>query len=155
MSMLAGMSICLPPLPGWTDPDLWLDGLTAPPQPVPDAARPVAGSLVRVLAEVLMGQRSPEQLGEWLHPDQIARLTTLVRQLRGVKVRIQRCTLVSTAPERVEGTVLLHCGERRLAAAIRLDERDGRWVCGQLELLLPEGISAPVRPRWDYVRGRA
>lgn len=153
--MLADMSICLSSAPGWADPELWLGHSAPPPHPIPDAARPLAGSLVRVLAEVLMGQRSPEQLGQWLPADQIARLTTLVRLLRGVKVRVQRCTLVSSAPGRVEGTVLFHCGERRLAAAIRLDEQDRRWVCGQLELLLPEGITAPVKPRWDYARGRA
>lgn len=107
-----------------------------------------------------MGHRNPEQLGRWLDALAIVRVATMSQVLRGVQVRLQRCQLVSPLPGRVEAVAVFDCGPRSLAAVLSLTQTDGRWVCREVSLLLPEGAAqhlqrsqSQVRRRSGYARG--
>lgn len=141
--------------PGWCDPVLGLDEAGPPPAPVPRAAQLAASAVVRMLAETLMGHRNPEQLGRWLDPLTIIRVTAFGQCLRDVRIRPQRCRLSSPLPGRVEAVFVLDCGTRCLAVVLSLAETDGRWTCRDLSLLLPEGAARQSQHSQPQVRRRS
>lgn len=136
---------------GWTDPDVQLGASWPPAASVPPQAERAARLLAQVIIEILMGGRSPQQLARWLDDEQLFELASFARPLRGLPVRLQSRRLSPVSPTSVEGLLLIDCGRRHLAAALRLDARADQWKCSQLQILLPQ---AAVRRRSGFSHGR-
>ncbi|MBE2997495.1 hypothetical protein IDM40_02085 [Nocardiopsis sp. HNM0947] len=90
--------------------------------------------LAQQIAEVLVGQRTPESLSP--------ALTVPVReQLRTLRSGLACCTAPrldkvfhqSPAPHQVEASAVVGCRCRRRVFAFRAVTHQGRWVCSQLE----------------------
>jgi hypothetical protein len=127
----------------------------APParrdRPSPGAPRlqpPSAGwpsQFAQVLAETLAGSRPQGQITPWT----TGRARRLIRQLgpmlaAGTAPRVRRVVATRPAPGVVEMTVVVGCGPRIRAIAVRLERQDsrraagrepraGRWVCTAIE----------------------
>ncbi|GHD20045.1 hypothetical protein GCM10007147_11630 [Nocardiopsis kunsanensis] len=106
---------------------------------------PAVCRLAQQIAEVLVGQRTPESLSP--------ALTVPVReQLRALRSSLACCTAPrltrvfhqSPVPRQVEASAVVGCRCRRRVFAFRATVRQGRWVCSQLETDLRP---APGRPR--------
>ncbi|MFI6811292.1 Rv3235 family protein [Nonomuraea sp. NPDC050328] len=103
-----------------------------PPGALPDQRR--LRHLGQALAEVLAGRRPPASLADRLS-DQA------YRELRkaGRMIDTRRPPLVGTPRIQeprdgaVEMCVLVHCGERSHALALRLERRGVQWVCTDFE----------------------
>jgi hypothetical protein len=115
---------------------------------VPDAALPApddpavgnperwAARFAQALVETLAGIRSPAQLAAWttrpVHGlvERRARLAIP----GGPRPRLGRVHLCLPTSEVVEAGLAMHAAGRARALAFRLEARDGRWVCTELEL---------------------
>lgn len=101
----------------------------------------------QVVAEILAGARSPRQLAPWTTErvrDRIILLTQTLAQ--GQKPRIRRIMTSRPAVRVVEMTVVLSCGPRTRALALRLEHlpgrraapgrpaRPARWLCTEIEV---------------------
>ncbi len=102
-----------------------------------------------------MGMRDARQFAALLSPDNRHQFTALARCYHRTPVRLLRCHLVAEEADRVEGVILLDCaGKRLVAAAVCIQERDARWACTHLSILLSPATGS-VTPGSGCVRGRS
>ena len=125
-------------------------GTASPGTPGPGRSRQAAAAwpsqFAQVLAETLAGSRPQGQISPWT-TDQARRL---IRQLRpmlaaGTAPRVRRVLASRPAAGVVEMTVIVGCGPRIRALAVRLEEdgpqragpgrdaKPARWVCTAIE----------------------
>ena len=140
------------------DQDDGASGGTEPPGPSPafSAGRPACGAdpavawsrqFAQVIAEILAGARSPRQLAPWTTERVRDRISLLTQTLTpGQKPRIRRIVTSRPAARVVEMTVVLSCGPRSRALALRLEQlpgrlpapglpaRPARWLCTEIEV---------------------
>jgi hypothetical protein len=101
----------------------------------------------QVVAEILAGARSPRQLAPWTTERVRDRIILLTQSLApGQKPRIRRIMTSRPAARVVEMTVVLSCGPRSRALALRLEHlpgrraapglpaRPARWLCTEIEV---------------------
>ena len=101
----------------------------------------------QVVAEILAGARSPRQLAPWTTERVRDRIILLTQTLApGQKPRIRRIMTSRPAVRVVEMTVVLSCGPRTRALALRLEHlpgrraapgrpaRSARWLCTEIEV---------------------
>ena len=101
----------------------------------------------QVVAEILAGARSPRQLAPWTTERVRDRIILLTQTLApGHKPRIRRIMTSRPAARVVEMTVVLSCGPRTRALALRLEHlpgrraapgrpaRPARWLCTEIEV---------------------
>jgi hypothetical protein len=111
------------------------------PQPTPRSALPDPGpraaAAVRVLLEVMVGDRPAYQVAEWVSP---ALLTSLERRCpagapRQARRPLLRSLHVSEPAESVaEVAAVISNGPRCRAVALRLEGMDGRWTVTALRV---------------------
>jgi hypothetical protein len=122
----------------------------APPGPGPRPGGPVAATpwpsqFAQVLAETLAGSRSQGQIAPWTTDQARRRIRQLGPMLAaGAAPRVRRVVTSRPAAGVVEMTVIVGCGPKVRALAVRL-ERDGRgghpgrdvraarWICTAVE----------------------
>jgi hypothetical protein len=126
----------------------------APPRPGPQPCGPVTAALwpsqfAQVLAETLAGSRSQGQIAPWTTNQARRRIRQLGPMLAaGAAPRVRRVMTSRPAAGVVEMTVIVGCGPKVRALAVRL-ERDGcrgsrpgrpghdtgaaRWICTAVE----------------------
>jgi len=124
-------------------------GPGAPPRPPGRLQPPAAGwpsQFAQVLAETLAGSRPQGQITPWTTD----RARRLIRQLgpmlaAGTAPRVRRVVATQPAPGVVEMTVVVGCGPRIRAIAVRLERQQSRratpgrdttarrWVCTTIE----------------------
>jgi hypothetical protein len=99
-----------------------------------------------VITEIMAGSRSPRQLAPWTTERVRDRITLLTQTLApGQQPRIRRIVTSRPAARVVEMTVVLSCGPRSRALALRLEQlpgrrpapglpaRPARWLCTEIE----------------------
>jgi hypothetical protein len=140
------------------DQDDGASGGAEPPGPSPafSARQPAHGAdpavawsrqFAQVIAEILAGARSPRQLAPWTTERVRDRISLLTQTLTpGQKPRIRRIVTSRPAARVVEMTVVLSCGSRSRALALRLEQLPGRlpapglparpdrWLCTEIEV---------------------
>lgn len=95
---------------------------------------PAVCRLAQQIAEVLVGQRTPESLSPALTVPVREQLRTLRSSLACCTApRLTRVFHQSPAPRQVEASAVVGCRCRRRVFAFRAAVRKGRWVCSQLE----------------------
>ncbi|HVV30684.1 MAG TPA: Rv3235 family protein [Mycobacteriales bacterium] len=105
-----------------------------PRRELPDP-RPRAAAAVRVLLEVLSGDRPARQVAAWVNLSVLARLEAPVRNLtrRMPRRMLLRSLRVSEPTESVvEVTAVVAAAGRARAVALRLEGLDGRWIVTDL-----------------------
>jgi hypothetical protein len=140
------------------DQDLDTPGSAQPPGPSPafSTGHPARGAdpavawsrqFAQVIAEILAGARSPRQLAPWTTEQVRDRISLLSQTLApGQKPTIRRIVTSRPAACAVEMTVVLSCGPRSRALALRLEQlpgrraapglpaRPARWLCTEIEV---------------------
>jgi len=125
------------------------------PEELPDAAR-WSGWLALALAEAVLGRRPAPQLARWVSAEVLAGLNRRQR-LRPAEAVAARTVLLSGRVQHpgsrsAEASAVLRSGTRVLVLALRLEVRDGQWLCTALEAgLTTSGPRRPPRP--DVQRG--
>jgi hypothetical protein len=132
------------------------DAEPAGPSPACSAGPPARGAdpavawsrqLAQAITEVMSGSRSPRQLAPWTTERVRDRITLLTQTLApGQRPRIRRIVTSRPAARVVEMTVVLSCGPRSRALALRLEQlpgrraapglpgRPARWLCTEIEI---------------------
>ena len=123
----------------------------APPGPGPRHGGPVTATpwpsqFAQVLAETLAGSRSQGQIAPWTSEQARRRIRQLGPMLAaGAAPRVRRVMTSRPAAGVVEMTVIVGCGPKVRALAVRLerdgrrdgrpgrDARDARWICTAVE----------------------
>jgi Family of unknown function (DUF6459) len=110
-------------------------------------ARPaVPGQFAQVLIETLAGTRPPRQLASWTTQRARGRIQRLGPVLSaGPRPRLRRVVTFQPRPDVIEMTLVLSCGPRVRALAVRLEQltprhatigqraRPARWCCTEVE----------------------
>ena len=109
-------------------------------QPVDPELRQLAATLMAALVEVLTGQRSPEQLEQWVEPELLALLEHLRRARRGEGLKLRSVRVQAPHGEAVEVSAHLVQGSASRAAALRVSRRRGRWIATHLAIALRPGV---------------
>lgn len=108
---------------------------------------PAVCRLAQQIAEVLVGQRTPESLSPALTVPVREQLRTLRSSLACCTApRLTRVFHQSPVPLQVEASAVVGCGCRRRVFAFRAAVRQGRWVCSQLETDLRPHSGRPWPP---------
>ena len=106
----------------------------SPRASLPDP-RPRAAAAVRVLLEVLAGDRPARQVSPWVSPKVLAGLEQRRAPGRRARHTLLRSVHVAEPVESVaEVTAVVRSGERFRAVALRLEGRDGRWLVTALRV---------------------
>jgi len=104
------------------------------------------GQFAQVLIETLTGQRPPRQLATWTTQRARNRIQCLGPVLSaGQRPRLRRVIAFRPSPDVIEMTLVLSCGARTRALAVRLEQltprhasigqraRPARWCCTEVE----------------------
>ena len=121
------------------------DPASRPPAPaeavLPDPRRWVA-RLVQAAVEVREGDRPAGQLLRWLTRDvheqlcrEVDARPRLHRRGRPTRAVLRSVRITGPTPGAIEACAVVDTPERARAVALRLEERDGRWVCTALAVL--------------------
>jgi hypothetical protein len=115
--------------------------LVAAPPLVPAAARhgAVGGDdwpqrFARLLLEIIDGSRPARQLADITTSrvrEHLRDITPLLTD--GERPRVARVITTYPAPGVAESTVIVSCGPRTRALALRLERTQGRWICTDAE----------------------
>jgi hypothetical protein len=125
-----------PVLPLTVVPDI-----VAPDQQAVDAElRQLAATLMAALVEVLSGQRSAEQLEQWVEPELLSLVEHLRRARGGQGLKLRSVRVQAPHGEAVEVSAHLMQGTASRAAALRLSLRRGRWIATHLAIALRPGV---------------
>ena len=109
----------------------------------PASRRAAAFTYAQAVVESLGGDRPLTQLVRWttrrvyVDLDRRAQLMRLARPAtrpRTVRPQVRTVHVCQPTPECAEVSVHVRHGERSRAVALRLERRDGRWLCTALEL---------------------
>ena len=119
-----------PTLP-WAVPDS-----VAPQEQVEPALRQVAAAITAAVVEVLSGQRPVSQLERLAHPDLVSLVGHLCRARVGANLRLRSIRVQVPQPNVIEVAAHLRLAAGSRAAALRLQRRQGQWVCTHLEIAL-------------------
>ena len=114
------------------------DDPTALDKPLPadfPKPEPFACFMAQVGLEVLIGQRPPQQLQPWFaRPLYFAFLQRTSRMLTSAHppsttqhFKVQRVRCTQPRKRAVEATVLVRCGEKLHAVALRIEVQHGKW----------------------------
>jgi len=88
----------------------------------------------RVLVEVIAGSRPARQLEPVTTERARLHLRRVSAVFAGSQPRLLRVITTRPACDVTEATVLVTCGQRARAIAIRLEQRDpARWICTEME----------------------
>ncbi len=125
------------------------DGGPAPGGPAPGggATRPaLPGQFAQVLIETLAGTRPPRQMTSWTTQRARGRIERLGPVLSaGPRLQLRRVVAFQPRPDVIEMTLVLSCGPRIRALAVRLERltprhattgqraRPARWCCTDVE----------------------
>jgi hypothetical protein len=96
---------------------------------------PLAGRLAVGLVEALSGQRSPQQLAAWIHPDILTQLAAQFQRPAPPPLRppkALRALPQEITPGVAEVAVVLHLGNEVRALGMRLEAHHGRWQAIQI-----------------------
>ncbi|GGI03932.1 Rv3235 family protein [Egicoccus halophilus] len=109
----------------------------------PDPQR-LAGLLVRAWLEVRAGRRTLRQLEPLVSPSVYQRLADQLPPAprRAPLGRVVRVRATSPTPRVCEAAVLVRCGPRTTAVAVRIERHLGQWRA--VELTAPESGLAPL-----------
>lgn len=122
------------------------------PAPVPAEIRTLAARFVHTCLEVLNGLRPIGQLRALADPLEahtvLSAMTRATRRLQRearrhrpapgggtVKIKLRRMRAFQPHPDAVEIAAVVGTGERAWAAALRLQRRNGRWLCTAADVL--------------------
>lgn len=97
--------------------------------------------MAQAAVETAAGQRPASQLVRWTTPEVHRDLTRRGRAVaavgapltRRIQPQVRSIHACRPALDAVEASVHVRHGERSRAVAMRLEERDGRWICVALE----------------------
>jgi Family of unknown function (DUF6459) len=88
----------------------------------------------RVLVEVIAGSRSARQLAPVTTERARLHLRRVGAVFAGSQPRLLRVLTTRPASDVMEATMIVTCGQRTRAIAIRLEQRDpARWLCTEME----------------------
>jgi hypothetical protein len=88
----------------------------------------------RVLVEVIAGSRSARQLAPVTTERARLHLRRVGAVFAGSQPRLLRVLTTRPASDVMEATMIVTCGQRTRAIAIRLEQRDpARWICTEME----------------------
>ncbi|PRY01524.1 Rv3235 family protein [Allonocardiopsis opalescens] len=88
----------------------------------------------QAIAEVLAGQRPPEQLTGRISAQAYRRVAARIGIYRArTRPRLRSTQFHVIKPGTAEMTAVIDCGERTRALALRLERVDGRWICAAVE----------------------
>ncbi len=121
-----------PPLPLESDDD---------PQYTVESGMPAATEqavigMVQVVIEALQGRRPVMQLARWVAPDVLATIGHLHRACPHTVVKFRSARLQQATAGAVEAAVHLLVAGNSRAAALRLVQYEGRWLCTRFETAL-------------------
>lgn len=122
---------------GWDDLLDTADYPSPPAAAIPHPAQSLVQALGRTVRETLTGQRSPQQLAQWLSADQCEQIAEWSRRARGVPVRHTRTRLELVQVSRIEGFQIFERGEQAISSTLSIRQVAGHWRCAQLAILLP------------------
>jgi len=117
-----------------------------PSQPAPTSpdataetsrATTLVQSVAKAAVEALTGYRPLQQLTRWLDPAAVNGLLSAMRHGAWQGATVASVHANQFGDDAIEGVAQVSTSERRLAIAIRLDHRQGRWTCSHLSVLLP------------------
>jgi hypothetical protein len=122
-------------------------GWAVPPVAAPFGAPAPAGCLTgggpgadqvelfaRVLVEVIAGSRPARQLAPVTTERARLHLRRVGAVFAGSQPRLLRVLTTRPAPDVMEATMIVTCGQRARAIALRLEQRDpARWICTEME----------------------
>jgi hypothetical protein len=110
------------------------------PSPAPATCIPVSADddpvvrFAHVLVEAIAGSRSQRQLAPFMTQRASVHLRRVGPLFAGSRPRVLRVLTTRPAPEVAEATVIVACGQRARALALRLERRDpARWICTDVE----------------------
>lgn len=111
------------------------------PSPAPVSGVPVQAAdddpvvrFAHVLVEAIAGSRSQRQLAPFMTQRASLHLRRVGPLFAGSRPRVLRVLTTRPAPEVAEATVIVSCGQRARALALRLERRDpARWICTDVE----------------------
>jgi hypothetical protein len=128
-----------PPFDGEPDDGFWDHQVPIASGPAPDL---IDGSpsgdhvqrFARVLVEVIAGARPARQLEPVTTERARLHLRRVGAVFAGSQPRLLRVLATRPAPDVTEATVIVGCGQRARAIALRLERRDPtRWICTEME----------------------
>jgi len=100
-------------------------------------AHALIGAVARAAVEALTGFRPINQLTRWLEPSAISGLSLAMRNGEWTGAAVAKVRAETSDDNVIEGVAQLAIPGRRLAIAIRLEQRLGHWICTDLSVLLP------------------
>ena len=100
-------------------------------------AHALIGAVARAAVEALTGFRPIGQLTRWLEPSAISGLSMALRNGAWAGATVAKVRAETADNNVIEGVAQLAITGRRLAIAMRLEQRRGHWVCTDLSVLLP------------------
>jgi hypothetical protein len=110
-----------------------------PRRDLPDA-REWSAALALAVLQALLAQRPIAQLNRWLADDVLSMVTVQQRRRRSEQggavrpVRVRSVRVQHPAADVAEVSAHLLVGTAHTAAALRLEAREGRWLCTAFEL---------------------
>jgi len=100
-------------------------------------AQALITAVARAALEALTGYRPLQQLTRWLEPSAIDGVALAMRHGKWVGATVPHVVAGSVRQSIIEGVAHVATPGRRLAIAIRLEQRRGHWACTDLSVLLP------------------
>jgi hypothetical protein len=104
------------------------------PCPAPGLADDSVVRFAHILVEAIGGCRPARQLAPLMTERASVQLRRTGPLFAGSRPRVLRVLTTRPAPEVTEATVIVSCGQRARALALRLERREpSRWICTDIE----------------------